>query len=135
MSAATTGRLVESGFQSTLNDLISRMAIDHPYHVLYQIFALRNGNLGSGGKVERGPVSMVMSRDVDLDKVSIGVEPRLNSVDLCFDAALFYYYQKYGMETQEYIFIQHCSLYTSMDLVHTAVNSEQSCSTKVLNSS
>lgn len=70
MSAATTGRLVDSGFQSALNDLIARMATDHPYHVLYQIFALKNGNLGSKGKVESGPVSMVMSRDVDLDKVS-----------------------------------------------------------------
>ena len=31
-------------FQKTLMHLIEKMTIDHPYHCLYQLFALRNGD-------------------------------------------------------------------------------------------
>ncbi|ORX90217.1 hypothetical protein K493DRAFT_288362 [Basidiobolus meristosporus CBS 931.73] len=33
-------------FQIALNKLIERMAIDHPHHTCYQLFALRHGNVG-----------------------------------------------------------------------------------------
>lgn len=86
MSASTTNPLYLSGFQPALHGLIERMATDHPYHVLCQLLALKNGNLGSDGKIESGPVSIVMSRDVDLDKVEVVMCLQLIKHDLvCFD--------------------------------------------------
>ncbi len=42
-------------FRTTLNDIIFKMAVDHPYHTLYQIYALRHGDkLHATSKVKDG---------------------------------------------------------------------------------
>lgn len=59
------------GFQKVVRLALARLARDHPYHTLYQIFALRNGNLGPDGKPTRGNDQFgVMSHNTDLDKVA-----------------------------------------------------------------
>ena len=47
MSSATTGALHASGFYKVLHKMMHRLAVDHPYHTLYQVFALKNGNRAS----------------------------------------------------------------------------------------
>ncbi len=53
--------------QSVLADALVRLGCDHPYHSLYQLFALRNGNLGADGKPTKD--NILMSHKTDLDKV------------------------------------------------------------------
>ena len=56
--------------QATLLALLQRLAIDHPHHTLYQLFALKNGNRGKDGKaVQAGDVVGGMSVTVAYDKV------------------------------------------------------------------
>ena len=51
--------------------LLQRLTVDHPYHTLYQLFALKNGNRGKDGKeVKAGDVVGGMTVTVDRDKVS-----------------------------------------------------------------
>lgn len=50
------------GFQYALSALVEKMAIEHPYHTLYQVFALANGDRVKEN--QRGKVSFV----VDMDK-------------------------------------------------------------------
>jgi hypothetical protein len=71
LPAAKSGPLVESGFQAILASLLVRLAVDHPHHTLYQVFALKNGNRGRDGKPEAGGVGGGMSYTVDLDKVGV----------------------------------------------------------------
>ncbi|KAK3274702.1 hypothetical protein CYMTET_17129 [Cymbomonas tetramitiformis] len=52
-----------SGFQKALHELVRRLAIDHPYHTLYQVFAVSNN-----GRVRAGN-QRVMQSAVDNDKV------------------------------------------------------------------
>lgn len=57
--------------QATLQTLLQRLTVDHPYHTLYQLFALKNGNRGRDGReVGAGNVVGGMSVSVDRDKVS-----------------------------------------------------------------
>ena len=57
--------------QATLQALLLRLAVDHPFHTLYQIFALKNGNRGKDGReIQAGDVHGVMSITVDRDKVA-----------------------------------------------------------------
>ena len=57
--------------QDTLQALLKRLAIDHPFHTLYQIFALKNGNRGKDGReVQAGDVYGGMSIGIDQDKVA-----------------------------------------------------------------
>ena len=70
MSASRSGPLYSSGFQQVLTDLLVRLSINHPYHTLYQLFALKNGQLGSNGKIQEGSVHGVVSHSVDVDKVT-----------------------------------------------------------------
>lgn len=43
MSSSTSGPLHASGFYKVLEGIMFRLAVEHPYHTLYQIFALKNG--------------------------------------------------------------------------------------------
>ena len=57
--------------QATLQSLLERLAVDHPHHSLYQLFALKNGNRGKDGKVaQAGDVVGGMAVTVDHDKVA-----------------------------------------------------------------
>lgn len=55
----------------TLASILERMALDHPYHTLYSLVALRNGNLGRNGQpVPTAAVAGALARqEVDMDKV------------------------------------------------------------------
>ncbi|KAL3152004.1 hypothetical protein ABBQ32_001124 [Trebouxia sp. C0010 RCD-2024] len=71
MSAAKSGPYYESGFQATLQSLLERLAVEHPHHSLYQLFALKNGNRGKDGKAaQAGDVVGGMAVTVDHDKVA-----------------------------------------------------------------
>ncbi|GIM12554.1 hypothetical protein Vretimale_15870, partial [Volvox reticuliferus] len=48
------GGAASDTFQRVLQSLLLRLAVDHPYHVIYQLFALRNGNLDRAGKAQPG---------------------------------------------------------------------------------
>lgn len=50
LSSASTGPLVASGFQATLQDMLVRIGSEHPFHSLLQIFALKNADRGKDGK-------------------------------------------------------------------------------------
>ncbi|KAG0604904.1 hypothetical protein M758_9G018000 [Ceratodon purpureus] len=50
------------GFQYALSALVERMAVEHPYHTMYQIFALANGDRVKAN--QRGKIAFV----VDMDK-------------------------------------------------------------------
>ena len=57
--------------QATLQSLLERLAVDHPHHSLYQLFALKNGNRGKDGRVaQAGDVVGGMAVTVDYDKVA-----------------------------------------------------------------
>lgn len=57
--------------QATLQSLLERLAVDHPHHSLYQLFALKNGNRGKDGKAaQAGDVVGGMAVTVDHDKVA-----------------------------------------------------------------
>ncbi len=43
-------------FQSILHRMLERLGREHPFHTLLQIYALKNGNRGSDGKVVQGGV-------------------------------------------------------------------------------
>lgn len=61
--------------QATLQSLLERLAVDHPHHSLYQLFALKNGNRGKDGKaVQAGDVVGGMAVTVDHDKVAAAQE-------------------------------------------------------------
>jgi ataxia telangiectasia mutated family protein len=50
-----------TGFQDVLSTIIENTALEHPYHTLYQIFALANG-----GRVlpeQRGSARFVVDQD------------------------------------------------------------------------
>ncbi|KAK9828160.1 hypothetical protein WJX74_001187 [Apatococcus lobatus] len=40
----------EDSFQAALQDQLVRLGCQHPYHTLYHLFALKNGNLGKDGR-------------------------------------------------------------------------------------
>eukprot|EP00898_Chlorokybus_atmophyticus_P004026 jgi/Chlat1/4624/Chrsp3S05582 len=44
LSSSRSGPLAESGFLNALSELLFKLASDHPYHALYQLFALHNGD-------------------------------------------------------------------------------------------
>ena len=51
--------------------LLQRLAVDHPHHTLYQLFALKNGNRAKDGKaVQAGDAVGGMTVAVDHDKVA-----------------------------------------------------------------
>ncbi|GIL62720.1 hypothetical protein Vafri_16889, partial [Volvox africanus] len=58
-------------FQRVLQSLLLRLAVDHPYHVVYQLFALRNGNLDRSGKAQPGPAADLAGfvQVVDISKI------------------------------------------------------------------
>ena len=57
--------------QATLQSLLERLAVEHPHHSLYQLFALKNGNRGKDGKAaQAGDVVGGMAVTVDHDKVA-----------------------------------------------------------------
>ena len=61
--------------QATLQSLLERLAVDHPHHSLYQLFALKNGNRGKDGKAaQAGDVVGGMAVTVDHDKVAAAQE-------------------------------------------------------------
>lgn len=48
------------------------MALDHPYHTVYSLIALRNGNLGRNGlplSDQRGGGQVIVKQEYDIDKV------------------------------------------------------------------
>lgn len=48
--------------QESLKQLLLRLAVDHPYHSLYHLFALANGNRDRHGrKIQRGQVPPLLS--------------------------------------------------------------------------
>lgn len=51
---------------------MERLARDHPFHTLYQLFALKNGNRGRDGQVmtSAGNVGGGMAHTADMDKVA-----------------------------------------------------------------
>jgi len=56
--------------QEALARLMTQLGIDHPYHVLYQLLALQNGDRGMNGKprgAEQGQGGM--QQTVDTEKV------------------------------------------------------------------
>lgn len=60
-----------SAAQVTLQRLLQRLALEHPHHTLYQLFALKNGNRGKDGRaVQAGDVVGGMAVTVDHDKVA-----------------------------------------------------------------
>ncbi|KAI8470131.1 MAG: kinase-like domain-containing protein [Monoraphidium minutum] len=61
----------QKAFQHVLCRALERMALDHPYHALFSLIALRNGNLGRNGQpVPSGAVTGALARqEFDLDKV------------------------------------------------------------------
>lgn len=72
VACSFTGSLA---MQATLQALLQRLAIDHPFHSLYQIFALKNGNRGKDGqKIQAGDVYGGMSISVDRDKVAAATQ-------------------------------------------------------------
>ena len=47
-----------------------KLGRDHPYHVLYQLFALKNGNRGKDGRVSSQVQALGgMQQTVDVDKI------------------------------------------------------------------
>ena len=57
--------------QATLQSLLERLAVDHPHHSLYQLFALKNGNRGKDGRAaQAGDIVGGMAVSVDHDKVA-----------------------------------------------------------------
>eukprot|EP00899_Mesostigma_viride_P015595 jgi/Mesvir1/24036/Mv10774-RA.1 len=69
MSSSQTGPAHASGFNVTLAKLVKKMAVEHPHHTLYQLFALSNGDRVKGGAL--------MARDrfvVDQDKKEAAVD-------------------------------------------------------------
>ena len=57
--------------QEALGRLMTQLGVDHPYHVLYQLLALQNGDRGMSGK-PRGPEGQGqggMQQTVDREKV------------------------------------------------------------------
>ena len=47
-----------------------KLGSDHPYHVLYQLFALKNGNRGKDGRVSsQVQAHGGMQQTVDVDKI------------------------------------------------------------------
>ena len=54
LSAAAAGPSVESGFQAALGRLLTRIAVDHPHHALWQLHALRCGARGRDGRDSGG---------------------------------------------------------------------------------
>ena len=64
-------RLCLDVMQATLQKLLQRLAVDHPHHTLYQLFALKNGNRSKDGRVaQAGDVVGGMTVTVDHDKVA-----------------------------------------------------------------
>jgi len=63
MSNTQSGRRFDDGFYTLLDDVLFRLAQDHPHHTLYQVLALRNGDCAgqSGSSIEL---------KVDADKVA-----------------------------------------------------------------
>lgn len=58
---------------------LERMALDHPFHSLYSLIALRNGNLGRDGQPVKASGAGVARQEVDMDKVGgtpCGCAPR-----------------------------------------------------------
>lgn len=82
MSASRSGPLFRSRFQHILTRLLVRLSTDHPYHTLYHIMALKNGQLGSDGKIQAGAVHGVLSHAVDVDKVRAAILHRCGSETL-----------------------------------------------------
>lgn len=76
LSAAATGSLVSSGFQASLKELLLRLAVDHPYHSLYHLYALANGNRDQLGRKLTGQADSGggMERTIDQDKVAAAQE-------------------------------------------------------------
>lgn len=93
--------------QATLQSLLERLAVEHPHHSLYQLFALKNGNRGKDGKAaQAGDVVGGMAVTVDHDKVAaahdliavVAANPArlevahccpLNSCVICYAAHMF----------------------------------------------
>jgi serine-protein kinase ATM len=58
-------------FQSILHRMLERLGKEHPFHTLLHIFALKNGNRGSDGKVVQGGVGGgELTYVADQDKVT-----------------------------------------------------------------
>lgn len=57
--------------QATLQAMLRRMAVEHPYHVLYHLFALANGDCGDDGKKISSTTSKAaMELNIDHEKVA-----------------------------------------------------------------
>mmetsp|Transcript_4049 Transcript_4049/g.11433 ORF Transcript_4049/g.11433 Transcript_4049/m.11433 type:complete len:1027 (+) Transcript_4049:606-3686(+) len=65
MSSSRSGPRHDSGFHRLLQSMMRTLAVDHPYHTLYQIFALKNGN-----RAGRQLSQQVVEHQVDEDKVA-----------------------------------------------------------------
>ncbi len=58
-------------FQSILHRMLERLGREHPFHMLLQIYALKNGNRGADGKVVQGGVGGgELTYVADQDKVA-----------------------------------------------------------------
>ena len=51
--------------------MLRRMAVEHPYHVLYHLFALANGDIGDDGKkISQATSKAAMELNIDHEKVA-----------------------------------------------------------------
>jgi hypothetical protein len=65
----------QQAFQRVICRALERMALDHPYHALHSLIALRNGNLGRNGLPVAGAAAAAAAlsrQDFDIDKVRAG---------------------------------------------------------------
>lgn len=53
-----------------LSDLMVKLGVDHPYHVLYHLLSLQNGNRDKQGKASSAASNQAgLQQTVDLDKI------------------------------------------------------------------
>eukprot|EP00798_Chlamydomonas_sp_ICE-L_P015052 gene15052-21129_t len=65
----------DGGFQRELHVSLIRLAQEHPYHTLFHLSSLKNGNLGPDGKKIKGnEFHGIVTHSTDLDKVNTAEE-------------------------------------------------------------
>ena len=57
--------------QTSLSELLARVATDHPHHSLYHLLALKNGNRGRGGEVIARPAISAGAVSHSVDQVGL----------------------------------------------------------------
>lgn len=60
----------DTNVQDVLSGFLAKLGIDHPYHVLYQLLSLQNGNRDNKGNVDNsGSSKGGLQQNVDVDKI------------------------------------------------------------------